>query len=460
MERTSPDPPPYGSAQPRTPPPTARTRLASLQQGPARYWSPAASGPMPLSEALAARRQADPWWRRTTANLTTRLPPTLHARWALTTTAALALALLAAAGATAGGWYLTRSQASVVDLGATDTAADRSGSNATDRGGGRSADNAGDAATGRGADKARDRHRGRAAPRAGDRSAGGPVDGTAPGGRGGGGGSTRDTPPPDTTPGSHLGISAPDNPANPANPGNLTNPGNPANFGNSDTADGADSADTRDTPNTPNSPNTPDPACAARPPTTTPAAPPAIPRALGRIDQASVLTYAPHTSACPARTTTSPLLAGTAGPTAVIVDVEGKVARPGVLALPAGSRVYEALAAAGGALPGIDASALDLARLLTDGEQLRVGIAGEPSPAVGVTPPTTGHGKKKGGHVVNLNTATLDELQSVPDVGPAMAQRILDWRSTHGHFTSVNQLRDVRGIGDRKFAEMRDSVTV
>ncbi|MFD0631833.1 ComEA family DNA-binding protein [Catenulispora yoronensis] len=61
---------------------------------------------------------------------------------------------------------------------------------------------------------------------------------------------------------------------------------------------------------------------------------------------------------------------------------------------------------------------------------------------------------------MNLNTATLDELQSVPDVGPAMAQRILDWRSTHGHFTSVNQLRDVRGIGDRKFAEMRDSVTV
>ncbi|NUP50955.1 MAG: ComEA family DNA-binding protein [Catenulispora sp.] len=145
----------------------------------------------------------------------------------------------------------------------------------------------------------------------------------------------------------------------------------------------------------------------------------------------------------------------------VVIDVEGKVAHPGVQTLPAGSRVYEALAAAGGALPGVDATGLDLARPVADGEQLRVGIAGEPSPAVGVAGPSAGvRGKRKGGRVVNLNTATLDELEGVPDVGPAMAQRILDWRAAHGRFASVGQLREVRGIGERKFAEMRDSVTV
>ena len=160
--------------------------------------------------------------------------------------------------------------------------------------------------------------------------------------------------------------------------------------------------------------------------------------------------------------TTAGTTAGvTAATTSVIVDVEGKVAHPCVLTLPAGSRVYEALAAAGGALPGVDATGLDLARPLTAGEQLRVGIAGEPSPAVGVAGPVAGgRGKHKGGRVVDLNSATLDELENIPDVGPAMAQRILDWRAAHGRFTSVGQLRQVRGIGERKFAEMRDSVTV
>ncbi|WP_194921192.1 ComEA family DNA-binding protein, partial [Catenulispora rubra] len=61
---------------------------------------------------------------------------------------------------------------------------------------------------------------------------------------------------------------------------------------------------------------------------------------------------------------------------------------------------------------------------------------------------------------VNLNTATLEQLESVPDVGPSLAQRILDWRTEHGRFASVSQLRQVRGIGERKFADMRDSVTV
>ncbi|WP_228560245.1 helix-hairpin-helix domain-containing protein [Catenulispora pinisilvae] len=156
--------------------------------------------------------------------------------------------------------------------------------------------------------------------------------------------------------------------------------------------------------------------------------------------------------------------AGAASGSAVVIDVEGKVAHPGVETLPAGSRVYEALAAAGGALPGVDVTALDLARPVTDGEQLRVGIEGVPGPVVGLPQPSGGksaRGKRgRPAAPVNLNTATLEQLEAVPDVGPALAQRILDWRSEHGRFGSVAQLRQVRGIGDRKFSDMHDSVTV
>jgi comEA protein len=161
---------------------------------------------------------------------------------------------------------------------------------------------------------------------------------------------------------------------------------------------------------------------------------------------------------------TSPAVAGVASVGAVVVDVEGRVAHPGIQMLPGGSRVFEALAAAGGALPGVDVTALDLARPVTDGEQLRVGIAGAPSPVVGLPQPSAGgaaRGKRgKPAQPVNLNTATLEQLETVPDVGPALAQRIMDWRSEHGRFESVAQLRQVRGIGERKFADMRDSVTV
>jgi competence protein ComEA len=148
----------------------------------------------------------------------------------------------------------------------------------------------------------------------------------------------------------------------------------------------------------------------------------------------------------------------------VVVDVEGRVAHQGVETLPAGSRVYEAIQAAGGAAPGTDATGLDLARPLVDGEQLRIGLPGTPAPPAGLEPsraPNASHGKRaKPDQPVNLNTATAEELQTIPTIGPAMAQRILDWRTQHGRFATVAQLRQVRGIGDRKFAELRDSVTV
>jgi competence protein ComEA len=160
---------------------------------------------------------------------------------------------------------------------------------------------------------------------------------------------------------------------------------------------------------------------------------------------------------------TSLASAATSAPAAtLIVDVEGHVVHPGIQTLPAGSRVYAALQAAGGIAPGTDTTGLDLARPLLDGEQLRVGLPGAPTPPAGVAEPTGGHGKhaKGVGQPVNLNTATVDQLETVPGIGPAMAQRVLDWRAQHGRFTTIGQLRQVKGIGEHKFAELQGSVTV
>ena len=147
----------------------------------------------------------------------------------------------------------------------------------------------------------------------------------------------------------------------------------------------------------------------------------------------------------------------------VVVDVSGKVHRPGVYTLPAGARVVDAVTAAGGALPGISLTGLNLAARVNDGQQVAVGVppaapAGpaEPgAPSAGVTGSTG-----PGGGTVNLNAAGLDELQTLPGIGPVTAQYILDWRVQHGQFTSVDQLREVSGIGDVKFAELKPLVSV
>jgi len=138
----------------------------------------------------------------------------------------------------------------------------------------------------------------------------------------------------------------------------------------------------------------------------------------------------------------------------VIVDVEGKVARPGVVRLASGSRVHEALAAAGGALPGADTTSLDLARVLVDGEQLRVDL---PGTAVG---PAASGGAAAAAGPVNLNSATLAALDALPGVGPVTAQRILDWRTQHGRFTSVGQLQEVPGIRPATYDRLAPLVTV
>lgn len=131
----------------------------------------------------------------------------------------------------------------------------------------------------------------------------------------------------------------------------------------------------------------------------------------------------------------------------VVVAVSGRVHHPGLLRLPAGSRVADALEAAGGALPGTDLSQLNLARRLTDGELVVVGAV-----AVNGSPPGDG--------LVNLNTATVEDLDRLPGVGPTLAQRIVDYRTAHGGFRTVDQLREVDGIGPSKFTEIKDKVTV
>jgi competence protein ComEA len=171
------------------------------------------------------------------------------------------------------------------------------------------------------------------------------------------------------------------------------------------------------------------------------------------------------TSPAPAESATS----ASAAPD-VVVDVAGKVHHPGVYRLPVGSRVDDAVRAAGGALPGVGVNGLNLAARVVDGQQIPVGIAAAaPLPGGTDGPVDTvgtgggaagGAGKTTPGAPVDVNTATLDQLQTLPGVGPVLAQHILDWRTAHGHFASVDELNDVSGIGDVKFAGMRSLVTV
>ncbi|MFI8306968.1 helix-hairpin-helix domain-containing protein [Streptomyces sp. NPDC085927] len=154
--------------------------------------------------------------------------------------------------------------------------------------------------------------------------------------------------------------------------------------------------------------------------------------------------------------------AGTALPE-IVVDVGGKVRDPGVHRLPAGSRVADALRAAGGVRPGTSTDGLNRARFLVDGEQVIVGgPTPAPVPGAGPAPAAGGPAGTAPGAgpatPVSLNTATLDQLDSLPGVGPVLAQHILDYRTRNGGFRSVDELREVNGIGDRRFADLRNLV--
>jgi len=141
----------------------------------------------------------------------------------------------------------------------------------------------------------------------------------------------------------------------------------------------------------------------------------------------------------------------------IVVDVGGKVREPGIQRLPAGSRVADALKAAGGVRPGTNTDTLNRARFLVDGEQVVVGGPPASAPVPGTGGSVTG-GPAGAAAPVSLNTATVDQLDTLPGVGPVLAQHIVDYRTQHGGFRSVDELREVNGIGDRRFADLRNLV--
>lgn len=153
-----------------------------------------------------------------------------------------------------------------------------------------------------------------------------------------------------------------------------------------------------------------------------------------------------------------PPLPASPAPASVVVHVAGKVRRPGVVTLTAGARVSEAVRAAGGLRAGARIGTLNLARRVVDGEWIPVGI-----PAAAGPQAVPGAGAAAGGAPgaqVDLNAATLEQFQQLPGVGPVLAQRIMDYRTRHGGFRSVEQLREVSGIGARRFADLRPLVRV
>lgn len=158
----------------------------------------------------------------------------------------------------------------------------------------------------------------------------------------------------------------------------------------------------------------------------------------------------------------------------VVVSVVGLVHEPGLVTLADGARIADALTAAGGPLDGADLVGLNMARRVTDGEQIVVGIApvtGEPavmgsSVSTGVAAPAStntpasGDGSAPAGGTVDLNTATVEQLDTLPGVGPVTAAAIVAWRDANGAFTSVDQLGDVDGIGPARLEKLRDHVHV
>lgn len=155
----------------------------------------------------------------------------------------------------------------------------------------------------------------------------------------------------------------------------------------------------------------------------------------------------------------------------IVVHVVGAVVSPGVVVLADGARVADAIAAAGGAASDADTEQLNLARVLGDGEQVRVPHAGEQlvAPDPGPSPPGgasgggaagASGGSTPGGGVVNINTAGAAELESLPGIGPALAARIVEYRDGHGPFASVDDLTDVPGIGPAKLEALRSQATV
>jgi competence protein ComEA len=152
----------------------------------------------------------------------------------------------------------------------------------------------------------------------------------------------------------------------------------------------------------------------------------------------------------------------------LVVHVAGAVSAPGIVRLPPGSRVFEAIAAAGGALGQADLNVLNLAEPVRDGTQIRIPLEGEvppQAPGAGTVPTLENQGAPgsaggRSGGKINLNAASLEELGTLPRVGPVLAQRIIDWRKEHGPFKSVQELDAVDGVGPKMMESLLPLVVV
>ena len=132
----------------------------------------------------------------------------------------------------------------------------------------------------------------------------------------------------------------------------------------------------------------------------------------------------------------------------IVVDVGGRVRHPGLVTLSSGARVADALRAAGGALRPGDVATLDLAARVSDGQLLLIGLPQAPTSGTDASAP------------VSLSSATVEQLDALPGVGPVLAKRIVDWREAHGGFTSLSQLQEVPGVGPRTYDRLKSLVVL
>lgn len=141
----------------------------------------------------------------------------------------------------------------------------------------------------------------------------------------------------------------------------------------------------------------------------------------------------------------------------LVIAIQGQVRHPGLVKLPPGARIADAIEAAGGVLPGTDVSYVNLAQKVADGQLIVINKSG---PAGGSGGSAGDPGASGGGQLIDLNTASESDLETLPGIGPSLGARILAYRTQHGGFKNVDELRNVSGIGDSKFAEIKDLVTV
>lgn len=149
----------------------------------------------------------------------------------------------------------------------------------------------------------------------------------------------------------------------------------------------------------------------------------------------------------------------------IVVHITGEVKKEGVVYLEEGSRVVDAIKKAGGETKEADLSQVNLAYVLQDGQKIYIPnknekISAYTSENMGDNIEQNNTTTKKEGAKVNINTAGVEELDQLPGIGPAIAQRIIDYRNEHGEFKKVEDIQEVKGIGDAKFREIKDSITV